>query len=458
MRNIIGSISRQYTKVEAVYLAAIVLWMVGRLTNGALPLVWVLLTGLVLTALEIHQFIRNMRYTPDLRLLLRLISLVMMWVAPALGFWWNGQPWLTDMPMRGSPQVYFDLVIPGVSAFNIALWVNIPVKNNIEHSLHPAYPRFGAIACLLVYLAGQILLPRFDHTAFRHVFHLMGLFWIPAALFAMQAAPRYRWWILGLVLFSLWCQALYSTMFSDFIVAGFIMSLFAVAQGKSRTYGFYASILGLAAVLLLFLLSFKYQYRETVLQKKPGFSTLTQVIYDRLKHSGELFRPEAIYLYLHRFNQGYYVSHVIDWVPRKEPFAHGKTLLRDMEAALLPRFLAPRKHEAGGLALLRQYAGIDIRSYSANIGHFGEAYANFGTVGAWLTMLIYGLLLSATWVLLQAKLPLPFVIFLFYGFLTLETDFGITLNTFTKLCIIVLPMFYLSKYCLKKFSVFLPKC
>ena len=97
-----------------------------------------------------------------------------------------------------------------------------------------------------------------------------------------------------------------------------------------------------------------------------------------------------------RLNQGWIISKVMDNVPKNQEFLEGETILEAFEASLLPRFLFPNKKGAtDAIDNFRKITGIDItRGTSMGLSIIGEFYANFGVIGGWLAMFIYGFSLT----------------------------------------------------------------
>lgn len=135
---------------------------------------------------------------------------------------------------------------------------------------------------------------------------------------------------------------------------------------------------GLALVCLLFVLLWKYDYRERMAQQeknKQGI-TLSNTIRDWAKNPWNTQRWQQA---LDRLNQGNHLAQVYRWVPQKEPYAKGETIVLALKASLVPRFLWPNKPQAGGGHIWYRFTGNLLSpNVSMNIGVPGEAYANFG--------------------------------------------------------------------------------
>jgi hypothetical protein len=139
-----------------------------------------------------------------------------------------------------------------------------------------------------------------------------------------------------------------------------------------------------------------------------------------------------------RFNQGWIIDRVLQYVPTEQPLAHGETVISAFKAALLPRVFAPNKAIAGGRLLMQRFADYTpFEDTSMNLGFAGEMYANFGywggIVGCGIYALILGLLFR--WVAMRAQTsPLWWAIAAYVGHWALkaETDIGTVLNYLVK--------------------------
>jgi hypothetical protein len=95
-----------------------------------------------------------------------------------------------------------------------------------------------------------------------------------------------------------------------------------------------------------------------------------------------------------RVNQGWIIARILYWVPTREPFAHGETLLAAVRAAVLPRFLDPGKYLAGGFWYFERFTGMSMRQVSMNLSVAGEMYANFGRQGGLIGVFLFGIVLG----------------------------------------------------------------
>lgn len=106
------------------------------------------------------------------------------------------------------------------------------------------------------------------------------------------------------------------------------------------------------------------------------------------------FRDLGLSRTVARINQGWIISRTLNWVPVREPFAHGETLVSAIRAAVLPRFLDPYKYTAGGYWYFERFTGLSMRQTSMNLSVAGEMYANFGRDGGLIGVFGFGIILG----------------------------------------------------------------
>lgn len=149
-----------------------------------------------------------------------------------------------------------------------------------------------------------------------------------------------------------------------------------------------------------------------------------------------------------RYNQGWIIDRVMQYIPDYRPHAHGETLKEALIATLLPRFIMPDKVIAGGKANMEKYAGLQLtEGTSMNLGYGGEMYANFGFWGGILGcgMYIFSFALLFRWIAKRAFVsPLWWCVMPYVGFPAMKTEDGIVevVNWTFKGCIIMTAIYY----------------
>ncbi|MGI9160124.1 MAG: hypothetical protein ACR2K1_10275, partial [Saprospiraceae bacterium] len=255
------------------------------------------------------------------------------------------------------------------------------------------------------------------------------LLW-PALMLGMHIWPlRRRILILGGGSWAL-ALAIQSTFFGSGLL--WMLALWLQARTSAGSIWRDGAVLGGLLLLILFLISFKYDYREQKAAHPETTGLFFRMARDKLRHPASIFHPEVLSRVLSRLNQGFHTAQAMAYVPSKTPFVYGETLVNDLWGALVPRCLYPNKPRADGLDKLRRFAGQAHYRICANIGVYGEAYVNFGAGGGWLVLGMYGLLLGTLWTLSSQYLGAFWGPYLFLPAIHVESDLGIVLNHICK--------------------------
>lgn len=428
-------LQRQW-KWPAAYLAAALLTL-------ACPERLALPAGLALLAAEMAVWLGAVGREINLSGILRATVLLTMWVAPALAYWGAQAAWYSGHVMPVAASVYWSLAAPGAALLNSMIRMQwfLPAARGSDASGFLNPERLMAISLLLTGLIARLALPAAP-PALRQLFHLLSLLVFTGILYAILAWPARRWWwVLGGSIYA-GAQALQTTLFGNALMWILMMCLFA-ANGRAIPAGWRYGIAAAGMAGLWILLSFKYEYRKTVQQTdRPAsaFSVFTGMLWQQITHPDQIFNPAVLETAVNRFNQGYYTAQTMAWTPSREPFARGETLYEDLKGALLSRLLAPDKHRAGGYENMARFAGVSGRSYSMNIGIFGEAYVNFGLGGGVVCLWGYGLILAALMQLSIRYLYPPWWPFLWLPALHVESDMGIVFNHLVKAGLIAIAL------------------
>ena len=149
-----------------------------------------------------------------------------------------------------------------------------------------------------------------------------------------------------------------------------------------------------------------------------------------------------------RYNQGWIINRVMQFVPADEPYARGETLITAAKASLLPRLLAHEKHVAGGKLYMERFAGIRLaENTSMNLGYAGELYANFGYFGGIVGCFLYAVVLGLAfrWVASRAsRSPLWWMFVPYVGAIAFKAEEGVAevLNWIVKAAIVAAAVYW----------------
>ncbi len=99
--------------------------------------------------------------------------------------------------------------------------------------------------------------------------------------------------------------------------------------------------------MILFIQSIKHEYRAQTWGKgmvrgaDPNY--FGQLIIKNFKSPDLLFKPKALFAMATRTNQGFLIAETMNYVPSKEPFANGETILTSIAASFVPKNILARK-------------------------------------------------------------------------------------------------------------------
>lgn len=191
-----------------------------------------------------------------------------------------------------------------------------------------------------------------------------------------------------LVIGSIVISSLKAAMFHDLLTWGvFVLAILAIKYKPSILTKLYFAAGMIALVIIIQQL--KSVYRETSVSER-GIDQFEES-FRTVNKEGGIFDASALAESNVRINQGFIVTNAMAWVPSHEPFARGEELYKILEAAFLPRIIAPDKLKAGDNSLVYKYTGLIIRrGTSMSISALGDFYVNFGTFGGCICMFLFG--------------------------------------------------------------------
>lgn len=420
--------------------------------------------------------LKNLRHRWMLLDLLGLFAVLQLWVAPALRYHFEDLGWTLDPNnnMAVPAEVYFPVVVPMVLALVLGLrgptlrWDNKGVMLRWE-----GLPRFFGTTTqsmplsvestrkgrpympwilLGLGLVGLLVYPYAQPFLKQPCVLLKGLLWVAAA-YGVLVIPAKRGnsgmtrgygfsrfaWMTSVAVLAL--DAITTTFFGDFVL-GMVFLGMVWLYGRPYPWVRLLAVQVVGAVLVVFLLSFKFEYRKAVKAASADvperFGLFFSTAWDALTPPYSWLGADVA---LERLNQGMYVARVMAYVPENAPHGYGHELGGAFLAAFVPRFLWPGKHMAGGQLNRERFLGVPQSTYSYNIGPVGEAWAHFGRWG-WMYCFVYAWSLQQLQQLLlvgSRRWFAPLWLFSFYLFapaLLTEGDSGIVWNHLVKAGII----------------------
>jgi hypothetical protein len=220
--------------------------------------------------------------------------------------------------------------------------------------------------------------------------------------FALLAIDKKLWyWSAIVILFEL-ASGFLKGMYHDAIMWVIFFGLFYIYAAKPS---FKTKMIGMVSTitLLLFIQAIKFAYREQVWQgnKEATLTTVVEVGSTKTS-SDQLIGEENILSTLNRGNQAWIFASTVNNMDLNKNFQGLSNVNKYMEAALLPRFLAPNKLTSGNKEIFNEFSGHTINEgTSMGLGIFADGYVAYGAWGVYIFGFVLGLIFSLTFKLVE---------------------------------------------------------
>jgi hypothetical protein len=414
---------------------------------------WLSFFAIIIT---LHQFLllfNSIGSIIPIRYLFGFFLCIQMLIGPTLAY--NGidqyQYFLYRMQV---PEVaYFSYALPAVLLFIIGLHLragNFAGEVVDLDSLKKFNDRNPNLAFILIGIGfvSSIISPIFPSEV-SLILYLLGGFKFIGAFLLILGGKKMKSWLIIVIFSSIITSSLSEGMFHDLltwiIFTGFIVAL------RIRPNVLTKVLFTVAFVILAILIQqLKGAYRSALGSgKEGGVETFVQV-YERQNDRGIFslggLAPSAV-----RINQGFILTHVMKTVPTKVPYSEGTELGQVIEAAVLPRIIAPNKLVAGDRQLFNKYTGLQVREgTSMGLGSMSDGYINFGVLGGCVFMFALGLLYSEVLILFQKvsitfSIAILFTALVFYHPIRPDNELQTVLGHLVKSCVLLWATYYFSK-------------
>lgn len=318
-------------------------------------------------------------------------------------------------PMKIPEDQYFELAIPAMLLLRWGLfWIKTDIFNfnfnlaRLQAIANQEVLKFWLIAGILLKIGN-----RFVPGDIGFVIYLVSTLRFVAAfsLYAVDA-KKYKWWLLLILFFEL-STSVATGMFHDLVMWLIFFGLFWAflkkpSAAKKVTLGF------IAVCCFIVLQVSKGTYRQSAGSDGGGFGLFFDVLSESA--SKGLFAEENLNSSVNRVNQAWILASTVNNMDRRKDF-QGLTLVGlYLEAAILPRALAPGKLSSGNKVIFRKFSGHYLRDgTSMGLGVLGDGYVAFGYWGTLIFSLVLGLLFGVMFLLVQrwANISPYFILFVF---------------------------------------------
>ncbi|MBN8834502.1 MAG: hypothetical protein BGO53_00815 [Sphingobacteriales bacterium 39-19] len=378
-------------------------WGLFILTAICIRLFLIDMTGLAYLAIliSLYQFgllFDSIGHFIPVRYLLGSFMCVQFFVGPAFAYYGLQDYAYFMYQMQVPASEYFLYAIPSVCAFILGLHLfagNLDGEVINQEGIKKFVQQNGKIPYIFIILGFfASVISNFFSSEFGFVFYLLGSFKFIGLFLLILGNKRLKPLPMVLVMGSIVSSSLGEGMFHDLLTwIIFTASIFAIKYKIS----FNTKVIG-AFVFILLALSIqllKGSFRKALGTGEQGSIETLANVYEEENSKKGIFNYESIASANTRINQGWIITNIMITVPDKEPYSNGKELMQLLEAAILPRILAPDKLRAGDPEILYKYSGVRVTTgTSMALGAIGDAYVNYGPWGGCIFMFVMGLVYS----------------------------------------------------------------
>jgi hypothetical protein len=222
------------------------------------------------------------------------------------------------------------------------------------------------------------------------------------AAFALFSLSKRLWYYSAVVLFLELAYALVAGMYHDALMWVVFFALYYIYANKPSLR---LKLIGAGSLILLVLLiqAIKFSYREAAWQdaSKQNLSTVTTIASEKAS-ADVLLGEENLLSSLNRSNQAWIFASTVDNIEKTKNFQGLTNVNKYLEAALLPRFLAPDKLKSGDKVIFNEFSGHIINeNTSMGLGIFADGYIAYGALGVYIFGFVLGLIFALTFKLVE---------------------------------------------------------
>ena len=222
------------------------------------------------------------------------------------------------------------------------------------------------------------------------------------AAFALFSLSKRLWYYSAIVLSLELLYALVAGMYHDAVMWIIFFALYYI-YAKKPSIQF--KIIGASSLILFVLLiqAIKFTYREAAWQdaSKQNLNTATTIASEKAS-ADVLLGEDNLLSTLNRGNQAWILASTVDNLDRTKNFQGLTNVNKYLEAALLPRFLAPDKLSSGNKEIFNEFSGHVINEgTSMGLGIFADGYIAYGAWGVYIFGFALGLIFALTFKLVE---------------------------------------------------------
>lgn len=306
--------------------------------------------------------------------------------------------------MKIPPEVYFPLAFSGFICFALGMYAIKTQVFKINFAqitkvavINENFLKVMTIIGMLLEMTKSLI-----SSELAFFIYLFSSLRFVAAFILLEISVGKNWIYLALVMGFEMASAFIGGMYHDFIMWTVYMGLFLIYFFKPNLVWKVTGI-SFGIILILFIQSIKSSYREKVWlgDAEAGLQTAYTLGSDQL-NSGAVFDEDNYLATLNRANQAWIFASTVDNMDRNQNFQGLANVNKYVEAALLPRFLAPDKIKSGSKDIFNAFSGHVIsEGTSMGLGVFADGYIAYGWWGVCLFGFVLGLIFSLTFKIVE---------------------------------------------------------
>jgi hypothetical protein len=429
--------------------------------------IFITAVGLAFTGYVFVDFVQKLGHVIPIKEMILLIGALQWILGAAISYNISVQHYRYYMYVDEA--TYMGYVVPSV----IFLWLGFSLnkvvlsKRKIESLFQQQAMQLKTHAALFIVvgLSARMLGSINNVSGLSFLLYLVSLVLYIGVIYLFYCYPKRKWLIFLITVGYLFVSSVQAGLFHDLLLVTVFLSFFLIAEKVS--FVFKVSLLVISFAFAFTIQTVKSDLRAEIWNNPGGQNALE--LFWSLAEQQFFQSPNSTQSSVNtkedleetnevnsRLNQGWIISKIMDNIPKNEEYLGGETVIDALSASFLPRFLFPdKKGTASGIQEFQKISGLQLQpGTSMGLSITGEFYANFGVLGGWLAMFIYGLLLSVfiKWFINNAgeASPVAFIwlVLLFYQVVKAETELIKIINHLFKSLIV----FYLIKYLMGIFN------
>lgn len=303
--------------------------------------------------------------------------------------------------MKCPEDQYFSIAFPATFALQIGMYL-IPTKIfNTDFNLLKIQSLISEKVMLNWFTVGIIVnilnvaFISYSQIDLGFVWYLMDKF-LYLSMFGLTMVnyKKYKYHIIAVNFISAF-QALQTSMFHDFLIWLVLYGLFIFYYFGVKTI---VKIVLLVSgfFLTLIIQTVKSDFRSGILgDEKNQIESFVSLSTKAVEDEQSFLSNQNLLKHITRVNQGWIAASTIDNMDNTQGFEGLKLLNLYLEAAFLPRFLAPNKISSGDQEIFNKYSGHTIsKTTSMGLGLVADGYIAYAYWGVIAFCFGYGLLLA----------------------------------------------------------------